>query len=174
MTGMHTCVPLQAMLLLPASAKLLSRKQSGCWVCTYINTAAHRNCEAASQRKCFRSTQQLQPSCPWFDLHAANAYQSSYLVRFCRIAPAVSLGSCSGSISGFWLLWLGLEAMLLLGPICRIANSSKLQVTLIPFYMHLACELPSPDFTDNGSEPSKAKWARMTVVPMTLDSVYLM
>ena len=61
---------------------------------------------------------------------------------------------------------------------CRTVNSSKLRVTMIswkPTYMHLACELTSPDFTDNGSKPSKAKWwARMTAVPMALDSVYLM
>ena len=72
------------------------------------------NCKAASQRKWLRSIWQLQPSCPWFDLHAANTYQSSQLIRFCRIAPAVSLGSCSGSTSWSLLVLFGLQAMLLL------------------------------------------------------------
>ena len=85
---------------LPALAAKLCK--CGNWVCTYINSAARSNCKAASQRKWLRSIWQLQPSCPWFDLHAANAYQSSQLIRFCRIAPAVSLGSCSGSTS--WAL----------------------------------------------------------------------
>ena len=47
-------------------------------------------------------------------LHAASTYQSSQLIRFCRIAPAVSLGSCSGSTSWSVLVLFGLQAMLLL------------------------------------------------------------
>ena len=101
-------------LLLPALAKLLSHKQSGCWVCTYIDSAAHRDCEVASQSKWLRSIWQLRPWCPWFDLHAANTYQSSQLIRFCRITPAVSLRSCSGSTSWSLLVLFGLQAMLLL------------------------------------------------------------
>ena len=114
MTGMHTCVPLQAMLLLPASAKLLSRKQSSCWVCTYINTPARRNCEAASQRKWLRTSSSF----------GSDACGSIYMLRTLVKAPSwfAFAGSlqlsvwegCSGSTSWALLVLFGLQAMLLL------------------------------------------------------------
>ena len=50
---------------------------------------------------------------------------------------------------------------------CRIANSSKLQVTMLSKpNLHVACELDPRLSWENGFDPSTAKqWARMTAAP---------
>ena len=166
MTGMHTCVCLQAMLLLPASAKLPSHKQSARWVCTYIDSPARRDCEAASQRNCLKTQDHL----------ATSTVMPVVRLTCCQHLPKLPTDSLLQDRSSCQFGELFRKHKLVFtGPVwiaghvaplnkCRTVNSSKLQVTMIsskPTYMH--CELTSPEFTDNGSKhpkPSELRWVQ--------------
>ena len=105
---------LLATLLLPAPAKLLSHKQK-CSLSLHVHwCGCAQGLWSGLSKKVPQEHLAASTVMRVVQLHAANTSQSSLLIRFCSIAPAVSLGSCSGSTSWSLLVLYELQAMLLL------------------------------------------------------------